>query len=191
MFLAKACREAEQKLDPFEFGEPFGGDLVEDIVGRVEEAGGARRTQLLFSELAIAGEGAVAVTADLVEILTEEDDHGNALARVDGDRCTQLGDEVAVDEAERDGGRSLSEVVEDGALGDAITAPGAVEDQDGHAAAEGSEEFALRGGERDARVHSIPALALGVRCFQGEHVGIGAALRKEIGPVHDWVLTWE
>src|SRR5262249_28279211 len=122
----EAGREAEEELGALELGEPFGDDEGEGVVAGGDDAGGAGGAELLGGQLAVAGEGPIAVAGDLVIVLAQPDDHGDAVAGVDGEGVADFGADVAVEETEVDHRRGAGEMIENRALVDTVAAPGAV-----------------------------------------------------------------
>src|SRR5438067_8367628 len=78
---------------------------------------------------------------------------------------------VAIQVADLDDRGGRGEMLENGALVDAVAAPGAGQTKDIHLAAEAAEQLTLRAGERNLRMQLPPAFLLiligipGKKCF--------------------------
>lgn len=161
MALAERGAQPYEQMGLFKVVHPIlkrGGELV----GWGFRAGeGARGTERLRGEGSQAAKRLVGGKAAELEIFGEEEDGGDAVSAADFDLVGEVAVEIAVDEAEGDGGGVGSgDVVEHGALRGAIAAPDAGGDEDVEAAGERGDEIKLGSGERDASVDALPSLKL-------------------------------
>lgn len=174
--------EAENEVDSFKFIQPIlkrGLDLVVRDGGAGKRAGSAEG---FGGHGSITGERAVAENGDEFEFFGEEEDGGNTVAAADFNGIGKFGGDIAIDEAEVDRAFGaacfivLGDLLEEGALVDAVAAPCAAEDEDVHAAGEGLDEGALCGSDGGVFatnfVEVMPALLLVMRAG-GDVFGVG------------------
>lgn len=165
MTLSEFGAEAGDEVGAFEVVGPVLDGEGEFVVGEGGTGEGAGGAELAEGEGAEAGEGFIAGEGEEFEVFVEEEGSWDAVAAADFDGVGEGDGLIAVDEAEVNarglwgvaiGGVESGEVVEDGALLDAIAAPGAANNEEVDASGEGADEVGLSGCEADSGVEGVP-----------------------------------
>ena len=153
---AQSPRRAQDQVNALELIQPILHDRAQQVVAWADDAGGANGPIQCGGHVAILRKRAVAVAADGMIVLTQEQNLRHARRPADHQFIFQIAAVVAIDVANIDLVVGRCNVVENGTLLDAIAALGARHDEHFHVSLEARQQLFLRWLQLHATVHRRP-----------------------------------